>query len=535
MERKFDFLVIGGGVAGLVFALNCSKVGTVAVLTKSILTEGATNYAQGGIAAVLSENDSFEAHIKDTMTAGCFINDEEAVRLCVTEGPGYIKELISFGAHFTHSKADDEKLDLTREGGHSTYRVAHAADATGAEVQRTLLATCQAEKNITFFSNSMAVDLITERKIGHSSSNRCIGAYVLRENGDIDTFLGGVVTLATGGAGKTYLYTSNPDVATGDGVAMAYRAGAEIANMEFYQFHPTCLYHPKAKSFLISEALRGEGGQLKLKNGQTFMEKYHPMGALAPRDVVARAIDAEMKRTGDQCVYLDMRHLTKETIIERFPTIYHKCLEFNIDMTKEPIPVVPAAHYMCGGIVVDTHGQTTIPHLLAIGECSYTGLHGANRLASNSLLEGLVYGHRASELAKELIKEAPTNLTPPSWDPGMAVTNDEIVLVYHNWEEIRRFMWNYVGIVRTNKRLQRAKRRLELLRSEIQEYYWQYKVTPDILELRNIADVAYLIVESALRRKESRGLHYNLDYPEKDDANFFGPTKVSKAMLENRS
>jgi L-aspartate oxidase len=315
---------------------------------------------------------------------------------------------------------------------------------------------------------------------------------------------------------------------------MAYRAGAEIANMEFYQFHPTCLYHPKAKSFLISEALRGEGGQLKLKNGQTFMEKYHPMGALAPRDVVARAIDAEMKRTGDQCVFLDMTHLPRETILERFPTIYHKCLEFNIDMTKEPIPVVPAAHYMCGGIVVDTHGQTTIPHLLAIGECSYTGLHGANRLASNSLLEGLVYGHRASDLAKKLIKEPPTTLTPPSWDPGMAVTNDEIVLVYHNWEEIRRFMWNYVGIVRTNKRLQRARRRLELLRNEIQEYYWQYKVTPDILELRNIADVAYLIVESALRRKESRGLHYTLDYPEKDDVNFFGPTKVSKAILENR-
>lgn len=534
MQKKFDFLVIGGGVAGLVFAYKCSKVGTVAVLTKSILTEGATNYAQGGIAGVLSDNDTFEAHIQDTMTAGCFINDPEAVRLCVTEGPNYIRELIELGANFTHSKKNDEELDLTREGGHSTYRVAHAADATGHEVQRVLLETCEAEENITFFKNTMAVDLITENKIGHSTSNRCIGAYILNEEGNIDTFLASVVVLATGGAGKTYLYTTNPDVATGDGVAMAYRAGAEIANMEFYQFHPTCLYHPKAKSFLISEALRGEGGILRLKNGKTFMEKYHPMGALAPRDVVARAIDAEMKRSGDPCVYLDMTHLSKETINERFPTIHHKCLEFNIDMTKEPIPVVPCAHYMCGGVVVDTHGQTTIPHLLAIGEVSYTGLHGANRLASNSLLEGLVYGHRAAELAKTLVKEPSNNLTPPEWDPGMAVPSDESVLISHNWEELRRFMWNYVGIVRTDKRLDRARRRLLMLREEIGEYYWQYKVTQDILELRNIADVAMLIVECALRRKESRGLHYTLDYPEKDDVNFHCPTKITKQELERR-
>jgi L-aspartate oxidase len=379
----------------------------------------------------------------------------------------------------------------------------------------------------------MAVDLITERRIGRGQADRCLGAYILRPDGTVDTFLGKATVLATGGAGKVYLYTTNPDVSTGDGVAMAYRAGAQVANMEFYQFHPTCLFHPHAKSFLISEALRGEGGQLRLRNGQPFMDKYHPMGALAPRDVVARAIDAEMKRGGDEYVLLDMTHLPKAFLIDRFPNIHRACKEFGIDITSQPIPVVPAAHYMCGGVVTELHGRTNVPHLFAIGEVACTGLHGANRLASNSLLEGAVFGVRAAEAAKDLVREAAPADVPPPWDPGKAVASDESVVVTQNWDELRRFMWNYVGIVRTDKRLTRARRRLDLLREEIREYYWRFKVTSDALELRNIADVAMLIVECALRRRESRGLHYTLDYPERDEAHWLKDTVLSRAELEH--
>lgn len=532
MPERFDFLVFGGGVAGLFFALKAAHHGAVAVLTKRAPSEGATNYAQGGIAAVLGDDDTFEQHVEDTLASGAGLNHADAVEVCVREGPSRIQELIDLGVRFSRRGGTD-KLDLTREGAHSKRRVAHAEDMTGREIQRALLAACEEQPNITLFPNHMAVDLITERKLGRSQSDRCLGAYVLRQkDGSIDTFLAKVTVLATGGAGKVYLYTSNPDVSTGDGVAMAYRAGARIANMEFFQFHPTVLFHPHAKSFLLSEALRGEGGILKLSSGQPFMDKYHAFASLGPRDVVARAIDAEMKRTGDEHVFLDMTHLPKGFLLDRFPNIHAACKEFGIDMTSQPIPVVPAAHYMCGGVVTDLSGQTTLPHLLAVGEVACTGLHGANRLASNSLLEGVVFGARAAEHAKDLLRTAVHSELPPPWDPGEAVDSDEIVVVTQNWDELRRLMWNYVGIVRTDKRLMRAKRRLDLLREEIREYYWRFKVTSDILELRNIADVAMLIVECALRRRESRGLHYTLDCPNRDDAHWLKDTVILRAELE---
>jgi L-aspartate oxidase len=516
MPHRFDFLVLGGGVAGLSFALQAARHGTVAVLTKRDRHEGNTTYAQGGIASVLSPTDSFEAHIQDTLEAGAGLCHQDAVEVTVREGPDRIRELVTFGADFNRRATGE--FDLTREGGHSQRRIIHSGDITGREVQRALLDACDEQPNITFFQNTSAIDLIVDRKPGAGAPGRCLGVYALMPSERIERFLGKVTVLATGGAGKVYLYTSNPDVATGDGVAMAYRAGAEVANMEFYQFHPTCLYHPEAKSFLISEALRGEGGKLRLRNGQQFMDRYHRLAELAPRDVVARAIDAELKRTGDDCVYLDMTHLGRAFVMERFPNIYATCKGFNIDMAVQPIPVVPAAHYMCGGVVTDLQGRTSVPGLYAIGEVAHTGLHGANRLASNSLLEGLVYGHRAAKVcADEVRSTGSLQQDPPEWDEGSAVQSDESVVVTQNWDEIRRFMWNYVGIVRTDKRLMRARRRLDLLREEIRDYYWRFKVTRDVIELRNICDVATLIVDCASRRKESRGLHFTLDYPNTDD------------------
>ncbi len=526
-QHNFDFLVIGSGIAGLTFALKVAQAGKVGLITKKQRAESNTNYAQGGIAAVMAADDSPDLHVRDTLEAGAGLCREEVVRTIVTEGPALVRELIEWGVKF--SRGSSGEFDLGREGGHTRRRVMHAGDITGREIEKALLAVAGQNPNIRIFEESIAIDLITSRKIGTADGNRCLGCYALHEKTlTVEVFAAPVTLLATGGSGKVYLYTSNPDIASGDGVAIAYRAGASVGNMEFIQFHPTCLYSPKAKTFLISEAVRGEGAVLRGRDGEPFMKKYHPMADLAPRDIVARAIDAEMKKTGADYVSLDITHKDAGFVKQRFPNIYSKCLEYGYDMTKEPLPVVPAAHYQCGGVVADVDGRTEIAGLLAAGEVACTGLHGANRLASNSLLEALVVAHRAAQVA---VNHEPFTIPAlPPWQSGNAGDPDELVVVTHNWDEIRRLMWDYVGIVRTDKRLLRARARIQNLQREINQFYWDYKVTPDLIELRNLALVAELIVESALLRKESRGLHYTLDYPNRDDERCRQDTVLRKAV-----
>lgn len=532
MAIQSDFLVIGSGIAGLSFALQAAAHGTVTVVTKREVAESATRYAQGGIASVFSSEDSFDAHVQDTQIAGAGICHEDVVRMVVEEGPQTIRDLIDWGVKFTTTTKGDE-YDLTREGGHSARRILHAEDITGREIERALVEAARQNANIRICEHHITIDLITCAKIARCqvSDNCCLGAYVLNiTDNQVYTFAAGTTVLASGGAGKVYLYTCNPDVASGDGVAMAYRAGATVANMEFMQFHPTTLFHPNAKSFLISEAVRGEGAVLRRRDGTAFMEKYHHLKDLAPRDIVARAIDNEMKTYGDDCVYLDITHEPADLVRNRFPNIHQTCMEYGFDMTRDWLPVVPAAHYLCGGVSVNMDGQTDLPGLYAIGEVACTGLHGANRLASNSLLEGAVYARRAAHHAVTTMtqRERPAAASIPEWDAGTATNSDEMVVVSQNWDEIRRFMWNYVGIVRTTKRLERAMHRIQLIQAEIEEYYWNFIVTSDLIELRNLATVAELIITCAQMRKESRGLHFTIDYPEHDDLNEKKDTIIRK-------
>lgn len=505
---QYDVVIIGGGAAGLSLALQLEDHVSVAILCKGDLNAGSTYYAQGGIAAVLNEGDTVENHVRDTLNAGAGLCNEDAVKFTVEHSRESIDWLVKLGVDFTRNSDEQGSFHLTKEGGHSQRRVIHAADATGRAVSETLTREAFKASNIDFFTNHVAVDLIVR-------NGQARGAYILDiDSEQVKLFQAKYVVLATGGASKAYLYTSNPDGASGDGIAMAWRAGCRIANMEFNQFHPTCLYHPEAKSFLITEAIRGEGGVLLLPNGERFMHRFDKRGELAPRDIVARAIDHEMKRLGSDCVYLDISHQSPEFLLHHFPTVKARCLELGIDITRDPIPVVPAAHYTCGGVVVDSEGRTDISHLYAIGETSSTGLHGANRMASNSLLECLVYGISAARSIMANIDEAIEPLSLPNWDASQVTDSDEDVVISHNWDEVRRFMWDYVGIVRTDKRLQRALHRAELLQLEINEYYSNYKVTNDLIELRNLAKVAELIIRCAMQRKESRGLHYTLDYPD---------------------
>lgn len=533
-----DFLVIGSGLAGLLTALKLAPHGRVLLLSKGKLEDGATEYAQGGIAAVTHADDSFESHILDTEKAGAGLCEDRAVRLVVSEGPSRVRELIDLGVRFSlreRSGDEPEAFDLGLEGGHSRRRILHAADRTGHAIHAALIKRVRADRRIGILENHFAVDLLSSRHYELGSVDGCAGAYVLnRKTNEVQTVLARVTILATGGAGKTYLYTSNPDVATGDGLAMSFRAGVSLGNLEFVQFHPTCLFHPYAKSFLISEAVRGEGGILKLKSGQEFMRRYDSRRELAPRDVVARAIDKELKMSGEPCVFLDITNRPAKFIRRRFPVIDRKCREFGIDITKEPIPVVPAAHYFCGGVRVNEWGETDLPRLFAIGETSYTGLHGANRLASNSLLECVVFAHRAAQRAVQIAREPLPHAKIPSWNPGRARNPDEQVVIAQNWDEIRRVMWNYVGIERSDKRLARALRRIELLGQEIQEYYWDFRVTAALLELRNIALVGELVIRSAIARQESRGLHYNRDHPKRNDRVWRKSSVITRNPVRSR-
>ncbi len=511
-SHEFDVLIIGSGAAGLTVALTLPAHLSIGVISKTDISSGATLWAQGGIAAVLDDQDSVDNHIEDTLNAGAGLCHEDAVRFTVEHSRESIDWLIRSGVDFTR-ETDSEHYHLTREGGHSHRRIIHAADATGHAVSTTLTQQAQARENVHLMSNRVAVDLITNRKLS-LPGNRCVGAYILNlDTGHVELFRARFTVVATGGASKAYRYTTNPDGASGDGIAMAWRAGCRVANMEFNQFHPTCLYHPHAKSFLITEAVRGEGGLLKLPDGSRFMDRFDDRGELAPRDIVARAIDHEMKRLGIDHVYLDISHQPADFIRQHFPTIYEKCLGYGIDITREPIPVVPAAHYTCGGIMTDERARTDISQLYAVGEAAFTGLHGANRMASNSLLECLVYGRAAAEDITRLATTIPAPPAAPDWDESQVRDSDEDVVISHNWDELRHFMWDYVGIVRTTKRLQRAKHRVDLLSREIAEFYSNYRVSNDLLELRNLVTVADLIICSALQRKESRGLHYTLDYP----------------------
>jgi L-aspartate oxidase len=525
---RSDFLVIGSGVAGLSFAINAAAHGSVTVITKNTALDSNTNWAQGGIASVLPEGlrdpgDNCDQHVADTLDAGAGLCKEEAVRMIIGEGAATIEELVSWGVGFDKH---DGRFALGKEGGHSSRRILHAKDTTGREIAESLLDTARRTPNVTVLEEHFAIDLLTTAKLGYVTEDRVLGAYVLKEaTGEVEIFRSDRVILATGGCGKVYLYTTNPDSATGDGTAMAWRAGASIANMEFVQFHPTCFYNPgatgpEARSFLVSEAVRGEGAILINGRGEDFVKHYDERGSLAPRDIVARAIDTELKKTGAPCVYLDVTHKPGGFIKDRFPYIFETLLGFGHNAEEKPIPVVPAAHYQCGGVVTDLHGKTTIRGLFAIGEVACTGLHGANRLASNSLLEGNVMARRAlAEIQRLYPPDKPLADAPdlPAWEYGDTADSDELVVIYHNWDELRRTMWDYVSIVRTDKRLQRAAYRLRNLRHEVRDYYWGHRVTPDILELRNLVAVASLVVDCAIRRRESRGIHYTLDYPEQSD------------------
>lgn len=512
-QYNFDVVIVGSGAAGLSAALHLPTSTSVAILAKSNSEQYSSYFAQGGIAAVLEPDDSIEQHINDTMVAGAGLCDEEVVSFTAAAGKESIQWLAQLGMPFTRDRQEvsDSGFHLTREGGHSKRRVVHAADATGKALQQTLLVHVHEHGNITIFDQHIAIDLI-------SKSSQCRGLYALNQKDQhVDVFSAQNIVLATGGASKVYLYTSNPDGSTGDGIAMAWRAGCRVANMEFIQFHPTCLYHPEAKSFLVTEAIRGEGGILCLPNGERFMHRFDKRAELAPRDIVARAIDHEMKRLGIDCVFLDISHKSRAFIKSHFPTIYQRCRKFDIDITSQPIPVVPAAHYTCGGVMIDTNGQTDVKNLYAVGEVAYSGLHGSNRIASNSLLECLVFARSCAAHISRSLSPVTSHPTFPSWDESQVTDSDEDIVVAHNWDELRRFMWDYVGIVRTNKRLERALHRTRLLVSEINDYYGNYKISPDLLELRNLVVVAELIIRSAMMRKESRGLHFTLDYQQTSD------------------